>query len=78
MKFTISNWNKEANAKLVMWAGIIGSITAFTPQFLAVLHEAPVPVSTLVDEWITWLLKLATLSLSVLAIFTKKQTTIDG
>ena len=73
MKFTISNWNKEANAYLVMWAGIIGSVTAFTPQFLAVLHEAPIPVSTTVDDWITWLLKIATLTLSLLSIFTKKQ-----
>lgn len=73
MKFTIQNWNKEANAILVMFAGIIGSITAFTPQFLAVLHEAPIPISDMVDAWITWILKIATLTLSILSIFTKKQ-----
>ena len=76
MKFTISNWNKEANAILVMWTGIIGSLTAFTPQVLSVLHEAPIPISQAVDEWITWALKVGTLTLPILSIFTKKQKTV--
>lgn len=73
MKFTIKNWNKEANAVLVMVSGIIGSITAFTPQFLSVLHEAPVPISETVDLWITWVLKMATITLALFSIFTKNK-----
>ena len=72
-KFTIKNWNKEANAKLIVASGIIGSITAFTPQFLAVIHEAPIQITPLLDAWVTWILKLATIILAFLAIFTKKE-----
>lgn len=78
MKFTIKNWNKEASAILVMFAGIVGTITAFTPQVLAVLHEAPVEISTKVDEWITWILKFATLTLAIFSIFTKKKEDVPG
>lgn len=72
-KFTVRNWNKEANAVLVMWSGIIGSITAFTPQFLAVVHESPIPISPMLDVWVTWILKLATITLALFSIFTKKK-----
>ena len=73
MNIQLSNWRKPAHEALVMASGIVGSATAFTPQLLSVLHESPFPVSPLVDEWVEWILKLATVCLAGLTIFSKKQ-----
>ena len=78
MSFSIKNWNKASQPTLVMATGIISSATAFAPQFLSVLHEAPFPVSSMVDAWITWLMKVATVTFSVLSIFSRHQETKDA
>lgn len=72
MTVKLSNWNKPAHEVLVMATGIISSATAFTPQLLSVLHEAPFPVSDTVDAWVEWVLKVATVVLSAFTIFTQK------
>jgi hypothetical protein len=71
LKLEWQNWAHPTRANLVLITGIVASLTAFTPQFLAVLHEAPFPVSVNVDNWITWLLKMATVVLSLFSIFSK-------
>lgn len=71
----LSNWNKPAHSGLVMATGILANLTAFTPQLLSVLHEAPFPVSSTIDAWIEWILKIATVTVSVITIFTKKPET---
>jgi uncharacterized membrane protein len=73
----LKNWKDSTSGVLVLITGIVASLTAFTPQFLSVLHEAPFPVSTLVDDWLTWILKLATIILSLFSIFTKAKSAND-
>jgi uncharacterized membrane protein len=73
----LKHWKDSTSGALVLVTGIVASLTAFTPQFLSVLHEAPFPVSTLVDDWLTWILKLATIILSLFSIFTKAKTNIN-
>ena len=72
----LSNWSKPSHASITMATGIVGSMTAFMPQFLSVLHEAPFPIATLVDDWVNWVFKLATVTLSLFSIFYKKTTEI--
>jgi hypothetical protein len=72
MNIKFSNWQMPTHAGIAMASGIVGSITAFMPQFLSVLHEAPFPIATLVDDWINWIFKLATVTLGLLSIFYKK------
>ena len=72
MKFSVSNWRQPAHEAYVMASGIVGSATAFTPQLLSVLHEAPFPVSNMVDAWVEWILKVATVILACITIFSKK------
>ena len=69
---SLKNWKETSKAGLVMASGIVGSVTAFTPQFLSVLHEAPFPISNTVDAWVEWSLKMSTISLAFFTIFTKK------
>ena len=69
---SISNWNKEANGFLVLAMSIVGTLTAFSNEVINILHEAPFPVSPIVDDWIMWLLKLATLTLSIVTVFTTR------
>ncbi len=71
LKTNFQNWNLPSNPTLVMWTGIVASITAFSDQFITFLHEAPFPVASEVDLWIKWILKGATIALSFLSIFTK-------
>lgn len=68
---SLSNWHGPSPAGLVMASGIVGSLTAFAPQLLDVLHEAPFPVSETLDAWIAWVLKVSTVILALLTIFTK-------
>jgi len=74
MKMSVKNWNKPAHEVFVLATGIVGSATAFTPQLLSVLHEAPFPVSLTVDAWIEWILKVATVGISAFTIFSRKAT----
>lgn len=71
MDIKFSNWNKESHTALVVLGGVIASLTAFMPQFLSVLHEAPFTISTEVDNWIFWIFKMATVVLAGLSIFYK-------
>jgi predicted membrane channel-forming protein YqfA (hemolysin III family) len=71
MDIKFSNWNKESHTTLVVLGGVIASLTAFMPQFLSVLHEAPFTISTEVDNWIFWIFKMATVVLAGLSIFYK-------
>jgi hypothetical protein len=73
MKISLSNWNKTASNGLVIATGIIGNLTIYAPQFLSVLHEAPIEIPMVVDEWVTWTLKIATGVLTLLSVFTKKE-----
>lgn len=77
MKISFKNWNKSASNGLLIATGIIGNLTIYAPQFLSILHEAPIEIPISVDEWITWVLKVATGILTFLSIFTKKEHKID-
>ena len=72
MKISIKNWNKEANGMLTLATSLVATFMAFADQFIAMLHEAPFPVPESADVWIRWTLKVSTLALSVITVFTKK------
>lgn len=72
MKISISNWNKEANGLLTLATSIVATFMAFADQVIALLHEAPFPVPESADVWIRWTLKMSTLILSIVTVFTKK------
>lgn len=69
---SLKNWNKEANGWLVLAMSIVGTLTAFSNEVINILHEAPFPVPASADHWIQWLLKVATLTLSIITVFTKR------
>lgn len=71
MSIKFQNWKSPSRASLTTWTGIVGSVTAFSPEFISFLHQAPFPVSGEVDLWVAWLLKGATVGMSFITIFTR-------
>lgn len=74
---SLKNWNKPASQTLITIAGVVGTLTAYQDEVLGILHDAPFPVSTEIDLWVKWLLKASTTFLTILVVFTKKQSTND-
>lgn len=71
MNISIKNWSAAPSSALALATSIVATFMAFADQIISLLHEAPFPVPASVDAWITWTLKVATLTLSILTVFTK-------
>lgn len=66
------NWNKAPHGVLSLLTSAVTFLTIFAPQVLDIIHQAPVEISTKIDAWVTWLLKLATVILVGLTTFSGK------
>jgi uncharacterized membrane protein len=75
--FSWKNWNKKTNAVLTAFAGIVGTIAVWNEEILSVIHEAPFPISTEIDLWVKWILKISSLTLTIVTLGTKKKNDID-
>jgi uncharacterized membrane protein len=75
--FSWKNWNKKTNAVLTAFAGIVGTVAVWNEEILSVIHEAPFPISTEIDLWVKWILKISSLALTIITLGTKKKNDID-
>lgn len=71
------NWNKKPGNVLTTIFGVLSILLSVQDEFLNILHTAPFPVSTIVDDWIKWLLKISVWSVGVLMVLSRKKNDID-
>ena len=72
MKISLKHWKDQAAPKLVAATGVVGTLAVYKDEILTLLHDAPFPVSTCVDAWVGWTLKVAATVLTILTVCTKK------
>jgi len=73
INFKFENWNKEPNSILSLLTSAITFLTIFAPQVLNIIHQAPIEVTTKIDAWVIWILKMSTVILVGATTFSGKK-----
>jgi hypothetical protein len=71
------NWNKKPGNVLTTIFGMLSILLSVQDEFLNILHSAPFPVPTTVDDWFKWLLKASVWLVGVLMVLSRKKNDID-
>ncbi len=67
------NWNKKPGNLLTTIFGIFSVLLSVKDEFIALLHEMPMPIDPVIDLWIQWLFKVGVWVTSVLMLLSRKR-----